>query len=372
MQAAAGTLVKMRRQKRQRPLMFETPPRRPSQPGRSRHRVGHPTKRSGPSSLISPEPKRSRGPPGWGSGVPERIGPAGTLFTDVISSGLAAPLGYSERVAKRKRDRGYYSSDTSSSSAKRSRANGNKKDWGLSTSYYMPFKRYKRRRYRRPVYKRRYGGGGGRTGGFMGFENKFTDQYLVNGLVQNALADAHVNPSGTVALGNTSQSDTENGRDGRHIRINQMMIRGQLVLDAANAEDPPQGEIPCRIMLIQDTQTNQATMTADSVFKDGSAGKPTIFFRDLEHAKRFRILFDRTYKVKPSWSAVGTVTSSDRAVTSVPFSIYKRLNVPVHYKTGATTAVTSGINDNSFHLFAIADEDAKLKISYASRTRFTK
>ncbi len=289
------------------------------------------------------------------------------------SEGLAAPLGYQERVSKRRRQRD------------RARGRGTAAPLAASTirygssgslargSYYntsrMPRYRYKRRRssYRyKPYRHKRYGR---RSGGFMRLEKKFIDQTF-NGLVKNTLATATGNPDGTHSLGVVPQDNTESGRDGRHLQLLDLHVHGTLELDATNAADPLVSAQECRIVVVVDRQTNKATMGLDDLLASG-ATLPTQSFRDLEHAGRFRVLHDKILKIGLE-RVVGTTANHDMAQNVRPFRINRRLMIPVHYATGGTTGVTSEVTDNSIHIFFLANTADVLTAKYTSRVRFTK
>jgi len=205
-----------------------------------------------------------------------------------------------------------------------------------------------------------------RTAGFLGIETKFHDK-AVTASVQDAIADGMIDPAAnSSSLFTPAQGDGESNRDGRKAVIKGIYIRGDV--QGAVLSDVADVQLPLivRVALVQDTQTNGAQMSASDCFL--ASTYPEHSFRNIQNAKRFKVLWDRTFHLQPA------VTGTDGANTQTftwqgkSFKIYKNVNIPVHFD--GTTDDIANVTDNSLHMIAWGNADGKATITYNSRIRF--
>lgn len=257
-------------------------------------------------------------------------------------------------------------------------------------------KRRKRNVLRRPL---------ARTGGLMGMEKKFVDQYLpVTTIGVDSANCLHV-PSGTnytAGLVATTQGSGAQERDGRiqhNLSIHlQGRIRHQSWVSsgdsAANFKQLEQH--PIRMMLILDTQLNGAALAPGlPLVMQGTAIGPAgtqvalpaavsaYGFRNLENTQRFKVLYDKIIVPRLQTPTVvgsvvgGTATDEHLGVTEyiIPFEIHKALGFKSTWSAG--TAGTAGmLRDNALGLYVFKTgehegSDRICDISYISRLRFS-
>ncbi len=233
--------------------------------------------------------------------------------------------------------------------------------------------RYSTRPYvRRKIYygrsKRNY-----RTGGFLGIENKFLDTELT--AVNLTAAWVSLNPTGTGctdSISVPSQGDGESDRDGRKYTIDSIMVRGHFRI-AASLEDQavPQGDIACRVIVYWDTQTNSTEATATEIMDAGET-IDVLAFRNLQHSKRFRVLFDKMIIMRfNNATTSGAVNTFNVPNRRYRFNFYKKFAKGVNVTCDATTANVSSCSDNNFGIAAVCDNVIGVpQIEYQTRIRF--
>jgi len=209
-------------------------------------------------------------------------------------------------------------------------------------------------------------GGGKRTGGWMGLENKFVDFEITgNGLPVNTTpSGSEMDPAETLSLSAIAQGDGESQRDGRKVVLNHINFNGMLKLNPQQNLAVGLDAVAIRCAIVWDTQTNQAQFNGEDVFETQNV--PT-GFRNLQFTKRFRVLYDETFSFAYP-SAVGTSASNDLNGQMILFSVFKKLNIPVLFN--GTTANVSTITDNSLHVMCWASESGVCSFNYSSRVRF--
>ncbi len=209
-----------------------------------------------------------------------------------------------------------------------------------------------------------------RIGGFVDLENKFIDYETDNDAFATTWATME---DGTAkCLNATLVGDDESNRDGRIFHVNSLHIRGNVSYSLEESSAAPASDVICRICLVWDTQTNGAQLTASEVM-DGGQTRDWLAFRNLQWSKRFRILFDKTFRI-PVASAVtneGAVNLfANGSLWTQPFSYNHRFKKPVKVICKGTTAVVASIIDNTFHVIGVATS-VNASLHYQSRCRFS-
>lgn len=216
------------------------------------------------------------------------------------------------------------------------------------------------------------GGAGGRrsnvrTGGFLGIETKFFDVESVDDAFSTTWAP--MEPA-TTNLTAVMQGDGESNRDGRKYAIKSIHIRGWVGVPAIEAQTAPISDQVCRIALVWDTQTNGAQLTATSVF-DGGLTEDLHAFRNLQFTKRFKVLWDKTFKVPVGTAnmAQGGIDLFAHALIRIPFKFNKTFKTPISVTMSGTSADIANVTDNSIHMIGVGTHSTT-DLTYQCRIRF--
>ncbi len=205
-----------------------------------------------------------------------------------------------------------------------------------------------------------------RTGGFTGIERKFFDTEHSNQSL--SLTWAAAEPA-TTNLTAVAQGDSESNRDGRKYVIDSIHLRGFFLTTAKESETTPVCDILVRMILVQDTQTNGAQLTATDVMDAGQTDDINSF-RNLQFTKRFIVLHDRQYLLRRNNTNEGAVNLFAAAATRNPsWKINKRFPGGIPVTMSGTTADIANVTDNSIHMIMVAD-DTSARVSYQCRIRF--
>jgi len=205
-----------------------------------------------------------------------------------------------------------------------------------------------------------------RTAGFLGIEKKFYDSELAGTAIAVGTAGSEVDPAGNLkCLNAITQGDGESSRDGRKCMLKSVQVRGNIyVTGLADQADAASGLV-VRVLMVHDKQTNGAQLNAEDVLKDAGADINDMI--NMQYSRRFRILYDRTFSLRPVSTMTDGAATGSIAYEQMPFKIFKSLNMPVNY-TGTTEDIAN-ITDNSLHMIAIAG-GAGANITYTARVRF--
>lgn len=208
-----------------------------------------------------------------------------------------------------------------------------------------------------------------RTAGFLGIERKFANFEAQADAFTTSWAtmqDATIKSVSAVAIGNT-----ESTRVGRVYHITSIHLRGTCESGVVEADGAPTQTQVCRFVLVHDTQTNGAELTATDVM-DASGTDDFIAFRNLQFTKRFRILMDKTIAVRPIALNEGASNLFASAVTRVPWKFNRTFKKPIKVTCKGTTAVIASVTDNSIHMIGIANNVFTTPtLTYQCRVRFT-
>ncbi len=205
-----------------------------------------------------------------------------------------------------------------------------------------------------------------RTGGFLGLELKFFDTEVTNTVFSATWAALEPATTNLTAI---AQGDGESNRDGRKYTIKSLHIKGFLETAVQESQTAPLSDILVRMVLVHDTQTNGAQLTATQVMDAGGTDDINSF-RNLQFTKRFRVLHDKTHRIMRNNTNEGAVNLFASAQTEYPFTINKTFKNGIQVLMSGTTADIANVTDNSLHLIAITTSTAAL-MNYQCRVRFT-
>lgn len=214
-----------------------------------------------------------------------------------------------------------------------------------------------------------------RTGGFMGIETKFLDVYA-SSIALAAPTDCsggEIQPEGgcTNCISCPAQGDGQSNRDGRAITMRSIFVSGRVdptvLSDQADCTYVP----TVFVALVQDTQTNGATIVSEQVFTNPNDIAATNGYplRNLEYSSRYRVLDHATVSLAPAYSMTDGANTGSLMATGKTFTL--SWNRPIPMKMASTTADVANVIDNSLHIIAFATSTGfSPKISYTSRMRF--
>ncbi len=173
------------------------------------------------------------------------------------------------------------------------------------------------------------------------------------------------------SIAGVAQGDGESQRDGRTYFIHSIHIRCNVEVPSSEAQATPLSDQRGRFCLVWDTQTNGTQLTATDVM-DGGGTDDIHSFRNLQHSKRFRVLWDKTWVIRRNGqSNEGGIDSFAAPFATTNSMVYhKRFKTPVKVICQLTTAVIAAISDNSFHIIGVADSTTA-RLSMQVRIRFT-
>ncbi len=201
---------------------------------------------------------------------------------------------------------------------------------------------------------------------FRNQEVKFFDTEITNTVMSATWAA--LEPA-TTNLTAVAQGDGESNRDGRKFTLKSIHIRGFLETAVQESQATPLSDILCRIVLVHDTQTNGAQLTATEVMDAGGTDDINSF-RNLGFTNRFKVLHDKTHRILRNNTNEGAVNLFASASTTYPFTINKTFKVPINVLMSDTGADIANVTDNSIHMIAITTSTASL-MNYQCRLRFT-
>ncbi len=206
-----------------------------------------------------------------------------------------------------------------------------------------------------------------RTAGFLGIERKFADFEAVGDAFTTSWATMQaIDSISAVAIGNT-----ESTRVGRVYHITSLHMRGEVILTLQESNATPISAVTCRVVIVHDTQTNGAELTATDVMDAGQTDSH-LAFRNLQNTKRFRILMDKVMVLRPGLMNEGAVNLFASGQTRIGFKFNRTFKKPIKVLCKGTTAVVASITDNSFHVIGISSTASGAPLlSYQARIRFT-
>lgn len=214
-----------------------------------------------------------------------------------------------------------------------------------------------------------------RTAGFLGIEHKFYDtfQTAFTIVASNDASGGEVDPDSGVNISAPPQGDNASSRDGKRILVESVQINGQIVIPQRNGQATSDEMPSFFIALVQDTQTNAATLNSEDVFKNPS-GNTTLgvnVVKNLLSGNRF--ITHKVWKMQaPMASLAAATVTDDLSVMGqlIEFELFKKLQMGVDFN-GGTTADIANVVNNSLHMIAYTNDNGwAASIRYNARIRF--
>lgn len=238
---------------------------------------------------------------------------------------------------------------------KRKRSNSCSRDPTLGQLIKAAKKPYKNV-YVKPGYER--------LGGFYG---RFTGPNAELKFLDTAISfsfDATGEVPATGQLNLIPQGSTESQRIGRKVVIKSLYIRGTVTFTPAASTS---GVDDVFLYIVLDRQCNGAAAAITDVLTSNAMGSALV---NLANTDRFVILGRKSWKLQ---SAAGV--SAAYARDQIPWSFYKKLNVPIEFDSSSTSGAITTIRSNNIFLLAgsglIGDDvttcDATCRIRYSDQ-----
>lgn len=228
---------------------------------------------------------------------------------------------------------------------------------------------YKKRAKSVPAAKRGYLRTGGYYGRYSGTrppgaalmrqEKKFHDFSFI---AYNPEQDGSINVFNSA--NEIAQDTTESGRIGRKVTLTSFSMRGSITMLTVAQPDSNVSGL-WRFVLVLDKQANGQTATWTDVFKDEEIET----FRNLANVGRFNILWDKMYSLNPFGAGAG---NGDSVQKHMPFSVFKKMNVPVEYS--GVNGTVNEIKSNNLVMLSIrlaAGSAAVRHLQATIRVRYT-
>lgn len=208
-----------------------------------------------------------------------------------------------------------------------------------------------------------------RAAGFVGKELKFVDTEINATAIANAWTSLQDNAKGCISSAGQGTGESQHG--GRVQMIHSVHVKG-ILFNAQSVETfSIRDDVQIRVCVVLDTQTNASTVDATFVMDTGGA-QETLAFRDLQQTHRFRILYDRTFILRPKVVAQGAIQTFAQNTSIVQFKMNKVFKVPIKVRYLDAGSTVASVTDNSISVIGVCNAQTNNpQISYQSRVRFT-
>lgn len=215
-----------------------------------------------------------------------------------------------------------------------------------------------------------------RSAGFTGQEVKFLDFWAnkAPALLSTGVASAECDPSTVNCLNAIDIGTGISGRIGRKVHLTSVSLKGYVRRDGQTFSTAAEyrtysGQQTFYIAIVLDKQSNGAQLSSEDVFTVPAPDSSCVPFLNLEHKTRFQVLASTTITLDPPGDHVLDGTDIETPPVLKPFSLYKKLNLPVLYS--GTGSGISDITDNSLHVVAYVNSGSDPVLNYTGRIRFT-
>lgn len=220
----------------------------------------------------------------------------------------------------------------------------------------------------------------------LSVENKYFDTGLVNHEISSQIVSAQADSSTQGCLFCPNEGDGEQQREGNHVVINKIHIKGQVSFQNDATPGGIGRQVWARILLVLEKNTNNQGWTAaksqqvlqipsiNGVTATALPGVPQgLAFRNMQQTSRFVVLKDMWIK-RPNTEYAVTGTTPKATPVVIPFqcNIDTKLEVKFNSNEGAIPTVAQ-IVDNSLHVLAITESNSpneRAYLTYVSRCRF--
>lgn len=198
-------------------------------------------------------------------------------------------------------------------------------------------------------------------------EEHYIDTFKTSTALSDSWVGGELDPTALTLCAPIKGTGSSN-RDGDHIIITKIQIRGILKLETKSEQDDVSKSEAYRVMLIWDKQTNGAQLNAEDVMV---ATEPEVFsYRNQSYLSRFKILTSWDGCLK--WGTAFTDGANKGSVGGGAKKFMSNIEcmIPVDFK--ANNGDVTDIVDNSLHIIGCAENSNTIYIQYACRVLFEK
>lgn len=201
-----------------------------------------------------------------------------------------------------------------------------------------------------------------RSGGFYGLYTKRGRDELKT--VDTSASNLAVSTTPQFVLLNGVATGTDyNTRVGRKTLLKSLYVRINFKFNSNN----PVAGVACRLMIIQDKQSNGAVPTIANVLQTGNYIDPI----NLDNRERFNVLMDKLYTFFPASTSAGPIIGGGNPITKT-VKVYKKLNLATIFSgVGATIG---SIQTGGIWMLWVTDTGVAATphylLDYYSRVRF--
>lgn len=201
-------------------------------------------------------------------------------------------------------------------------------------------------------------------------EFKFRDYEITSLAMSQTVSGSMIDPVTTKSVSAVSRGSGNNSRIGRTYKIYSIQIAGQVEMPASTSGLGAVPDSMSRILLVWDTQTNQAAMLPTDVLQPTIFGRELNAFRQLSNVQRFVVLSDEYVRMSAEQVKNGNFSNG---FMQRRFWISKIFSQPICVRMDNTTPAEIGhVMDNSLHLLAYTFRPGHdTFINYTARIRFT-
>lgn len=184
-------------------------------------------------------------------------------------------------------------------------------------------------------------------------------------------ASCEFDPLVADALFTPTQGAGISQRIGREVNVYKIKLRGTIIVDVLENQTEVKGPTCMRLVLVQDTQTNQAQLAAENVFKTGIGPNGFNGFLNLDSLGRYRILKEKIITIQdPNILHDGTNIEMQGLLRWWKMNHTFKVPVKVRYN-GVNSGQVEDVIDNSFHLLVNGTGvDLLPQINYVVRTSY--
>lgn len=173
------------------------------------------------------------------------------------------------------------------------------------------------------------------------------------------------------------QGDNYYNRTGRRVDVLKIKINGHIYCAPQSAQTAPDAPAVCRVVVVQDMQTNGAQLNAEDVMNGcQNSGTPSPYrtilgFQNPDNFGRFKVLHDEILSLQDT-AIAGTSASMEQQGLLLPFKVRRTFTRPVRVNFNQTNGGTvADIVDNSFHVIAMTTSTAMAPLlTYQFRCTF--
>lgn len=182
-------------------------------------------------------------------------------------------------------------------------------------------------------------------------------------------------PTTVLTLSAPAQGSTEQQRIGRSIRITKVDVFGYIHAAALVTQTAVAAFPNFFVALVLDKQSNQGQLNSEDVYKNQAADADlaTMPMRNMSNTTRYQVLAQQHLQITSGAAANNAAaTTISCSGFTIPVQFHLKMNIPVKFAVGVTSAGIAAVEDNSLHIIAFTNSTVYTpKISYNARIRFT-